>query len=121
MDDSGSLRTVALPTLHVIHSLFQKKEVAALIDRFPHIKQRLDCLLSAAALSDVPSARPEILNLLGLSEVDISVGMLLRERFAVLFRVLPAPFVVGFATQFVLVASFTQLCYIGYILVLFVT
>jgi hypothetical protein len=50
-----------------------------LIDRFPRIKQRLDCLVSAAELSDVPTARPEILNLVGLSDLDISVGMLLRD------------------------------------------
>jgi hypothetical protein len=84
MDDSGPSRTVpprpvSLPSPPVINSLLQKRHVAALIGRFPHIKQRLDCLVPAAELSDVPSARPEILNLLGLSDVDISVGMLLRD------------------------------------------
>jgi hypothetical protein len=79
MDDSGPSRTVSLPSLPVINSLLQKREVSALIDRFPHIKQRLDVLVSAAELSDVPSARPEILNLLGLSHVDISVGVFLCD------------------------------------------
>jgi hypothetical protein len=79
MDDSGPSRTVPLPSLPVINSLLQKREVSSLIDSLPHIKQRLDCLVSSAELSDVPSARPEILNLLGLSDVDISVGVFLCD------------------------------------------
>jgi hypothetical protein len=79
MDDSGPSRTASLPSLPVINSLLQKREVSALIDRFPHIKQPLDRLVSAAELSDVPSDRPEILHLLGLSDVDISVGVFLCD------------------------------------------
>jgi hypothetical protein len=77
MEDSGLSRTVPMPKLPDtdINSLLKKKEVATLINRFPQVKQRLECLLSAAALADIPSARPEILNLLGLIDVDLAVGV----------------------------------------------